>query len=194
MEPTTGKVALTTDARGYLKVWDLFSCVLAYSLPLKYKPHTVLWSKCGLKHSNHASKIDRFALLSDNFLDIRNLDDGESISSFKIDNCGILTCVKFITDELLIVSTSQGHLILASLRDSWTIELRDAHNARIKGLSVQRVSEESSNYFVFSGSSDGYVKVWSLNTEQEPLDLCFVTLTNVKCRITSLESYLFVDS
>ena len=193
VEPTSGRVALTTDAGGYVKVWDLCSCVLAYSMPVKWKPHTVLWppllkSKSSSGNNETESKIDRFAILGDKILDVKSLNDGQTIASFKIDNCGLLTCAKFVTDKLLVVSTDAGHLILVSLEDNKTIELRNAHNSRIKGLSVQPNDEQLNKFTVFSGSSDGFIKVWTSDVAKEPLDLCFVTLVNVKCRITSLTS------
>jgi len=183
IEPASGKVALTTDSGGYLKVWDLFSCVLAYSLPLKYRPHTVFWCP------ELVNKVtDRFALLSDNFLDVRSLANGDSMASFKIDNCGNLTCARFLSPEVLVVATLDGHLIIACLDSDKTIELRNAHNSRIKGLSVQKMSSDSNTYLVFSGSSDGYIKVWTVDMSLKSFDLNFVTLVNTKCRITSLES------
>merc|ERR1711972_1130395 len=107
------------------------------------------------------------------------------MASFKIDNCGNLTCARFLSPEVLVVATLDGHLIIACLDSDKTIELRNAHNSRIKGLSVQKMSSDSNTYLVFSGSSDGYIKVWTVDMS---LNLTFVTLVNTKCRITSLES------
>ena len=182
-------MALTTDSGGYVKAWDVESCVLAYSLPVSWKPHTVRWfvQYTGDQRTQTDAEL-LFALLGNQVLNVRSLKEvGKSVAYFTIDDCGDLLCVEFVNKELLVIASSTGSLILASIVNKKTVEIKNAHNSRIRGISVVHCAPENcedNSCFLFSASSDGFLKYWSLDVEKT--NLSFISLVNVKCRITDL--------
>ena len=182
----SGKVALTVDSGGYLKAWDLHHCLLAYNLPLKSKPHLVKWFSPKIRCS--AEKCDRFLVLSDFLADVRDLETGDSIASFSIKDRGQLTCIDFVDQHNLIAGTSMGDLILMCTKNKKQIDFRQAHQGRIKDLVViGEYTDEDSDFFsltLFSASSDGFLKAWTVDLEL--LNLSLIALVDVQCRLTAL--------
>ena len=191
-----GKVALTLDSGGYLKVWDLYKCCLAYSLPLKKtKPHTVKWFSP--KISCIKEKCDRFVVLSNYLADVRRLESGDSIQLFSVKDRGQLTCIDFIDQKTLIAGNSMGDLIFMYTTGGAhrQTDLRQVHQGRIKSVvvlgedsrEIRNTSEVS--WTLFSASSDGFLKAWKVDLEKR--DLKLISLVDVKCRITDLSAVTY---
>lgn len=113
---------------------------------------------------------DRFSLVSQQTVDV-----------WTISKAGVekrITCnskpttVRWITDERLIVGLENGNIITLTVSDTQALTYK-AHKHRVKSLHYE-------NEMLYSASSSGELKVWSV-TDSKLSEICS---SNAGCRVT----------
>lgn len=158
------KLALSVGGDKTLRTWNLIKGRPAFTINLASKgvllPTEIKFSPGG----------DRFSLVSQQTVDV-----------WTISKAGVekrITCnskptsVQWLTDERLFVGLENGNIITLTVSDTQALTYK-AHKQRVKSLHYE-------NEILYSASSSGELKVWSV--DDSTLDeLCSC---NAACRVT----------
>lgn len=158
------KMALSVGGDKTLRTWNLIKGRPAFTINLASKgvlmPTEIKFSPGG----------DRFSLVSQQAVDV-----------WTISKAGLekrITCsskpitVQWLTDERLYVGLENGNIITLTVTDT-EAQTYKAHKTRVKSLHYE-------NKLLYSASSSGELKVWSV----EETNLVEISSCNVSCRIT----------
>lgn len=154
----SGKLMLSTSTDKTVRTWNLIQGRCGFVTNLKEPANLVRWAPGG----------QHFLLGYDKRIDI-----------YRIANCGIvhsiepnelINCVMFLTDDLIIYGTDSNKIVVYSLGRESEVNSFVAHNRRVK--SVQLVPrhvfarlDSNIEYVICSASSDGFIKLWSLDRD-----------------------------
>lgn len=158
------KLALSIGGDKTLRTWNLIKGRPAFTINLASKgvllPTEIKFSPDG----------DRFSLVSQQTVDV-----------WTISKAGVekrITCsskpssVQWLTNERLFVGLDNGNIITLTISDTQALTY-PAHKHRVKSLYYE-------NEMLYSASSGGEIKVWSVDDSK----LCELCSCNAACRVT----------
>ncbi|CAI5779982.1 p21-activated protein kinase-interacting protein 1 isoform X1 [Podarcis lilfordi] len=167
----SGKLALSVGTDKTLRTWNLVEGRSAFIKNIKQNAHLVKWSPSG----------EVYVVVIANKVDIYNLETA-SISGTIVAEKRI-SSVKFLTDSILAIAGDEEFVRLFNCESQKCLCEFKAHEKRIKEIYT---FEMEGLHILVTASSDGYLKMWSLDLEKinnSPSLLCEV---NTKARLTCL--------
>nr|XP_060630820.1 p21-activated protein kinase-interacting protein 1 isoform X1 [Anolis sagrei ordinatus] len=174
----SGKLALSVGTDKTLRTWNLVEGRSAFIKNLKQNAHLVKWSPNGeLYLVVIANKVDIYKLATASI-------SGTIVTEKRISS------VKFLTDRILAIAGDDEFVRLFDCESQKCLCEFKAHENRIKEISS---FEREGVCVLVTASSDGYIKMWSLDLDQmknAPSLLCEV---NTKARLTCLAVWLKRD-
>lgn len=175
----SGKLALSVGTDKTLRTWNLVEGRSAFIKNIKQNAHLVKWAPDG----------EKYVVVIGNKVDIYTLETAAVSGTIETEKR--ISSVKFITDCILAVVGDEEFVRLFDCESRKCLCEFKAHENRIKEIS----SFEMENFHVLvTASSDGYIKMWSLDLgkiNSPPSLLCEV---NTKARLTCLAVWLRKDS
>jgi protein MAK11 len=169
----TGKLMLSTGTDKTVRTWNLIQGRCGFVTNLKEPASLVRWAPGG----------ELFLLAYDKRVDI-----------YKIANCGIIhtvepaeaiNCVLFLTDQLILYGTDSNKIVVYDVDEEREIVSFKAHERRVKSISIipkQALPniDSTTEYVICSASSDGFIKLWTLQTKTYKETL--IAEIQTKCR------------
>lgn len=183
---SSGKLLLSVSKDKTLRTWNLIKGRCAYIVNLKNVANQVIWSPSCIY----------FGVVFDNQIDIYDIASGSvlhSISKSTFDNKRFNKII-FLDDNIVTVCGDSNEILIYDHKNKKTIINFSAHENRIKDfvyvdpkrISSEAETTEDSIRWLVTVSSDGWIKIWSLdisNLSEEPK---LVTSVNSTCRPTCL--------
>lgn len=158
------KLALSVGGDKTLRTWNLIKGRPAFTINLASKgvllPTEIKFSPGG----------DRFSLVSQQSVDVWTIS--KAGVEKRITCTSKPTSVQWLTDERIYVGLENGNIITLTVSDNQALTYK-AHKQRVKSLHYE-------NEMLYSASSSGELKVWSVDDSKLD-ELCSC---NASCRIT----------
>ncbi|XP_066480443.1 p21-activated protein kinase-interacting protein 1 isoform X2 [Tiliqua scincoides] len=175
----SGKLALSVGTDKTLRTWNLVEGRSAFIKNVKQNAHLVKWSPNG----------ETYVVVIANKADMYKLETASVFGTIVAEKR--ISSVKFITDCILAIVGDEEFVRLFDCESQKCLCEFKAHENRIKEIS----SFEMEGFHVLvTASSDGFIKMWSLDLgkiNSPPSLLCEV---NTKARLTCLAVWLRKDS
>ncbi|XP_053322373.1 p21-activated protein kinase-interacting protein 1 [Spea bombifrons] len=171
----SGKLALSVGTDKTLRTWNLVEGRSAFIKNIKQNAHIVQWSPSG----------EKYAVVMHDKLDMYKLETASVIGT--ISNPKRISSIGFITETLLAVAGDEEVIRLYDTDSQKCLCEFKAHENRVKNLYMFQF--EGSPVLV-SSSSDGYVKMWKMDTDEvqtPPPMLCEVSTS---ARLTCVSVWL----
>ncbi|KAH0617910.1 hypothetical protein JD844_016651, partial [Phrynosoma platyrhinos] len=179
----SGKLALSVGTDKTLRTWNLVEGRSAFIKKLKQNAHIVKWSPSG----------EKYVVVIANKVDIYKLATASVSGTIVMEKR--ISSVKFITDCILAIVGDEEFVRLFDCESKKCLCEFKAHENRTAALVKEIDSFEREGVCVLvTASSDGYIKMWSLDLDQiknAPSLLCEV---NTKARLTCLAVWHKKDS
>ncbi|XP_061448223.1 p21-activated protein kinase-interacting protein 1 isoform X2 [Rhineura floridana] len=175
----SGKLALSVGTDKTLRTWNLVEGRSAFIKNLKHNAHLVKWSPSG----------EIYVVVIANKVDMYKLATASVFGSITTEKR--VSSVKFITDSILAIAGDEEFVQLFDCDSQKCLCEFKAHENRIKEIYS---FEMEGLHILVTASSDGYIKMWSLDLNKiknSPSLLCEV---NTKARLTCLAVWLKRDS
>ncbi|XP_072045816.1 p21-activated protein kinase-interacting protein 1-like [Amphiura filiformis] len=172
----SGKLALSVGVDKTLRTWNLLKGRAAYTTNIKQAADHVLWSPDG----------ELYVVIIGGVINVYNITTASIACTT---NCKKrINAVTFITDRVVAVGGEGNNISLYEITKSEVTCIHDfeAHDNRIKGLKCVPACTVSgkpskSHRWLVSASSDGYIKLWSLQInklqEESPSLLAKISTT-----------------
>ncbi|XP_019399027.1 PREDICTED: p21-activated protein kinase-interacting protein 1 [Crocodylus porosus] len=171
----SGKLALSVGTDKTLRTWNLVEGRSAFIKNLKQNAHIIKWSPSG----------EKYVVVISNKMDVYKLDTASIIGTISAEKR--ISSVRFITDSVLAIAGDDEVVRLYNCESQKCLCEFKAHENRIKDIySFEREGQQ----VMVTASSDGYIKMWSLDLnkiQDAPSLLCEV---NTKARLTCLAVWL----
>ncbi|XP_069816283.1 p21-activated protein kinase-interacting protein 1 isoform X2 [Dendropsophus ebraccatus] len=167
----SGKLALSVGTDKTLRTWNLVDGRSAFIKNIKQNAHIVKWSPSG----------EKYVVVIHDKADVYRLETASVIGTVK--NPKRISSVQFITDSLLAVAGDDDLIRLYHTDSQKCLSEFKAHETRVKSI---HFFECKGSPIIVSSSSDGYVKMWSLDLNKvntAPTLLCEVSTS---ARLTCL--------
>lgn len=173
----SGKMALSIGRDNTLRTWNLIKGRKAYITKLKGAADAVHWSPKGTQ----------YLLVKGSCVDVYEVATGQVEHS--IDFKEHISALTFVTDDIIAVGGEGKNICLYDIATKIEMGQWAAHASRVKCLcTLPGIAAEE--LWLVSASSDGIIKVWSL----ELLSLCsepkLLGEVNTTCRIICMDVYL----
>ncbi|XP_063883697.1 p21-activated protein kinase-interacting protein 1-like [Scylla paramamosain] len=173
----SGKMALSIGRDNTLRTWNLIKGRKAYITKLKGAADSVHWSPKGMQ----------YLIVKGSCVDIYEVATGHVEHS--IDFKEHISALTFVTDDIIAVGGEGKNICLYDIATKIEMGQWTAHASRVKCLcTLPGIAAEE--LWLVSASSDGIIKVWSL----ELLSLCsepkLLGEVNTTCRIICMDVYL----
>ncbi|RWS24577.1 p21-activated protein kinase-interacting protein 1-like protein, partial [Leptotrombidium deliense] len=162
----SGKLLLSVSKDKTLRTWNLIKGRCAYITNLKAIASIVVWSPSG----------SLFAVLFDKRVDVYDISVGDVIHSIAVEHKAV--CVSFLTKHIISVGTENGNIELHNIETKSVITTFEAHSNRVKDMFVT----PSHNSWLFSISSDGFLKLWELDHNNLSKKPKLLTSVDTTCR------------
>ncbi|XP_053102415.1 p21-activated protein kinase-interacting protein 1 isoform X2 [Hemicordylus capensis] len=175
----SGKLALSVGTDMTLRTWNLVEGRSAFIKNLKQSAQLVKWSPNG----------ETYVVVIANKVDIYKLETASICGTIVTEKR--VSSVKFITDCILAIAGDEEFVRLFDCVSQKCLCEFKAHENRIKEIYS---FEMEGLHVLVTASSDGYIKMWSLDLDKiksSPPLLCEV---NTKARLTCLAVWLKKDS
>ncbi|XP_045114040.1 p21-activated protein kinase-interacting protein 1-like [Portunus trituberculatus] len=172
----SGKMALSIGRDNTLRTWNLIKGRKAYITKLKGAADAVHWNPKGTQ----------YLLVKGSCVDVYEVDTGRVEHS--IDFKEHISALTFVTDDIIAVGGEGKNICLYDIATKIEMGQWAAHASRVKCLcTLPGIAAEE--LWLVSASSDGIIKVWSL----ELLSLCsepkLLGEVNTTCRIICMDVY-----
>ncbi|KAF1430192.1 p21-activated protein kinase-interacting protein 1-like, partial [Spheniscus humboldti] len=171
----SGKLALSVGTDKTLRTWNLVEGRSAFIKNLKQNAHIIKWSPDG----------ERYVTVTTNKVDIYKLDTASITGTITTEKR--VSSLRFITDSILAIAGDDEIIRFYSCDSQKCLCEFKAHENRIKDIYS---FEKEGQHVIVTASSDGYIKMWSLDLNKikdVPSLLCEV---NTKARLTCLAVWL----
>uniref|UniRef100_A0A674HVA6 PAK1 interacting protein 1 n=2 Tax=Terrapene triunguis TaxID=2587831 RepID=A0A674HVA6_9SAUR len=171
----SGKLALSVGTDKTLRTWNLVEGRSAFIKNLKQNAHIVKWSPSG----------EKYVVVITNKVDVYKLETASVSGAITTEKR--ISSVRFITDSVLAIAGDDEVIRLYDCDSQKCLCEFKAHENRIKDIYS---FENQGLQVIVTASSDGYIKLWSLELDKiqdRPSLLCEV---NTKARLTCLAVWL----
>ncbi|XP_039378871.1 p21-activated protein kinase-interacting protein 1 isoform X1 [Mauremys reevesii] len=171
----SGKLALSVGTDKTLRTWNLVEGRSAFIKNLKQNAHIVKWSPSG----------EKYVVVITNKVDVYKLETASVSGAITTEKR--ISSVRFITDSVLAIAGDDEVIRLYNCDSQKCLCEFKAHENRIKDIYS---FEKEGLQVIVTASSDGYIKLWSLELDKiqdRPSLLCEV---NTKARLTCLAVWL----
>lgn len=172
----SGKLLLSISKDNTMRTWNLIKGRQAYvSSNVKPHAHLIKWSKSG----------EEFVIAVNDELYLYNNSTGKLMYTIKLEKR--VSSIEFITQDLFIVATDSGILEFFNLNTGEPLAKHKAHETRIKSLKVfdelqdkdEKASQAKSDELFVTASSDGQVKLWSVNVADKSPILTPIEISSI---------------
>lgn len=166
------KALLSISKDNTMRTWNLIKGRSAYVTNIKSQTHLVSWTRGG----------NSFLLAANNDIYLYNNKSGSLEHNFKLDKR--VNSIADIDDSHCIVASDSKSLEVLDLNEGLSVNKFEAHETRVKFVCL--VSQNSDSVKFASASSDGILKLWSIDLADiasKPLELKQV---DIGARITSM--------
>ncbi|KAE8597901.1 hypothetical protein XENTR_v10016643 [Xenopus tropicalis] len=171
----SGKLALSVGTDKTLRTWNLVEGRSAFIKNIKKNAHIVQWSPSG----------DKYVVVIHDKVDVYQLETAAVIGT--INNPKRISSVQFITDALIAVAGDEEVIRLYDTASQKCVCEFKAHENRVKNLHVFELEE---THIVVSSSSDGFVKMWGIDTEKVKTPPSLLCEVSTSARLTCLSVWL----
>uniref|UniRef100_K7F8Y8 PAK1 interacting protein 1 n=1 Tax=Pelodiscus sinensis TaxID=13735 RepID=K7F8Y8_PELSI len=171
----SGKLALSVGTDKTLRTWNLVEGRSSFIKNLKQNAHIVKWSPSG----------EKYVVVVTNKVDVYKLETASVSGTITTEKR--ISSVRFITDSVLAIAGDDEIVRLYDCDSQKCLCEFKAHENRIKDIYS---FEKEGIQVIVTASSDGYIKLWSLELDKIqdiPSLLCEV---NTKARLTCLAVWL----
>ncbi|MPC29217.1 p21-activated protein kinase-interacting protein 1-like [Portunus trituberculatus] len=151
----SGKMALSIGRDNTLRTWNLIKGRKAYITKLKGAADAVHWNPKGTQ----------YLLVKGSCVDVYEVDTGRVEHS--IDFKEHISALTFVTDDIIAVGGEGKNICLYDIATKIEMGQWAAHASRVKCLcTLPGIAAEE--LWLVSASSDGIIKVWSLELSEVP--------------------------
>ncbi|CAH1253630.1 PAK1IP1 [Branchiostoma lanceolatum] len=173
----SGKLALSVGKDKTIRTWNLVTGRPAYTTNIKQVADLIQWSPKG----------DMYAVVT-----------GNKISVYRLETAGLkctldagkrVLTVAYLTNTVLAVAGEDKNIQILNVETGTCTCDFSAHDNRIKSLLCvrdHRSDAEETDLLMVSISSDGYIKVWALKTDQLEKTPTLLAKHNTTARLTAL--------
>jgi len=147
----SGKLALSTSKDATLKMWNLLKGKSAFTIKLKSESEIIEWSPKGTS----------YALVTGSKITLHAISNGQEVQSFQHEKH--ILSLKFVTDNILAAGGEDKIITLWNAITGEILQKIEGHTNRIKDLAIA-FYDHNSLPLLISISSDGFIKVWNINT------------------------------
>lgn len=173
----SGKLALSVGRDNTLRTWNLIKGRKAYITKLKGAADAVYWSPKGTQ----------YLLVKGSCVDVCEVATGRIEHS--IDFKEHISSLTFVTDDIIAVGGEGRNICLYDIATKIEMGQWPAHASRVKCLcSLPGMAAEE--LWLVSASSDGVIKVWSLELLSLSSKPKLLGEVNTTCRIICMDLYL----
>lgn len=178
----TGKIAISVGMDNSLITWNLIKGRKAFESRLKSIGFIVKWSIDGQK----------YIVAGDRKIDVYLVETAQACHSHNFDS-GINDML-VIDKSLIFVGLENGNVAVYNFDSGETLQQWEAHDSRVRAMKLlptlpNNKASKSSNYYLVTCSSDGWLKVWLLQKDNLSEAAKCISSKNSHCRITCLEVY-----
>ncbi|XP_077991664.1 p21-activated protein kinase-interacting protein 1-like [Glandiceps talaboti] len=170
----SGKLAMSIGKDKTLKTWNLIIGRTAYITNIKKVGEIIQFSPSG----------NCYIVAADKQVDVYDLESAKVVHSF---DTGIrIFALVFITEDIVAVAGDSESIKLFSIQKESCLSEFEAHSKRVKSLKTvsDPRSTATNSKLLVSASSDGYIKVWAVNTDKARNDPVLLTEVNTSARLT----------
>ncbi|KAM9166030.1 p21-activated protein kinase-interacting protein 1 isoform 2-T2 [Pangshura tecta] len=147
----SGKLALSVGTDKTLRTWNLVEGRSAFIKNLKQNAHIVKWSPSG----------EKYVVVITNKVDVYKLETASVSGSITTEKR--ISSVRFITDSVLAIAGDDEVIRLYDCDSQKCLCEFKAHENRIKDIYS---FEKEGLQVIVTASSDGYIKLWSLELDK----------------------------
>ncbi|XP_070555824.1 p21-activated protein kinase-interacting protein 1-like [Ptychodera flava] len=172
----SGKLAMSIGKDKSLRTWNLIIGRTAYITNIKKVGELILFSPSG----------NNYVVATDTKIDVYNLESASITHSFDV---GFrIFAVTFLTEDIIAVAGDCEAIKLFSIEEERCLQQFTAHSKRVKSLKcvANPVQEKSYSKLLLSASSDGFIKLWSVDTKKMKHEPVLLTEVNTLARLTCL--------
>ncbi|XP_056377115.1 p21-activated protein kinase-interacting protein 1 [Hyla sarda] len=167
----SGKLALSVGTDKTLRTWNLVDGRSAFVKNIKQNAHIVKWSPSG----------DKYVVVINDKADVYRLETASVIGTVK--NPKRISSVQFITDTFLAVAGDDDFIRMYDVDSQKCLCEFKAHETRVKSI---HFFEYKGSSIIVSSSSDGYVKMWSLDVYKMDTAPTLICEVSTSARLTCL--------
>ncbi|KAL8182537.1 UNVERIFIED_CONTAM: p21-activated protein kinase-interacting protein 1-like protein [Gekko kuhli] len=171
----SGKLALSVGTDKTLRTWNLVEGRSAFIKNLKQNAHLVKWSPSG----------ESYVVVTANTVDIYQLATA-SVSGTIVTERRV-SSVRFITDCILAVAGDEELVRFFDCESQECLCEFKAHENRIKDICSFKREDL---HVLVTASSDGFIKMWSLDPDKIKTSPSLLCEVNTKARLTCLAVWL----
>ncbi|CAG0900352.1 unnamed protein product [Darwinula stevensoni] len=164
----SGKLGLSVGKDMTMRTWNLIRGRSAYITNIKAVADHVTWSPDG----------EHYALVINKKVDIYTVSTAKVVYSIQWPVS--VTSVAFIDEAVVAVGGEKKSIEIHSLTTKTCICSFEAHERRVKALKY------AAPQWLFSASSDGFIKLWHLEAYQTGRKPGLLAQVNTTCRITCM--------
>lgn len=151
----SGKIALSVGRDGYLKLWNLMTGTLAHRIKVRESPTCVQWAPDGTSYLvGFATGIKIYDMRGDFQAEVK-APARTSAASF---------C--FASPRVVAIGCEDGRILVADATTGARQGLLEGHKRRVKGVGRLSASGASGRWLLCSGSSDGEVRIWDVDSNE----------------------------
>ncbi|XP_062617383.1 p21-activated protein kinase-interacting protein 1-like [Saccostrea cucullata] len=171
----SGKLALTVGQDKTLRTWNLITGKSAYITNIKRAADIVCWSPSG----------HFYAVVFANKVDVYKLETGSVCSSWTTEHR--VNSLAFVNDNVVLYGGEGGVVSFYDINNNTELASVSADVNRIRGIcAVKSDPAEEDKYYVFTASSDGFIKMFSLTTKEEKVNMKLLASHNAGFRLTCI--------
>ncbi|XP_061169095.1 p21-activated protein kinase-interacting protein 1-like [Saccostrea echinata] len=171
----SGKLALTVGQDKTLRTWNLITGKSAYITNIKRAADVVCWSPSG----------HFYAVVFANKVDVYKLETGSVCSSWTSEHK--VNSFAFVNDSIVVYGGEGGVISLYDINNNTELASVSAEVNRIRGISaVKSDPAEEDKYYVFTASSDGFIKMFFLTLEEKKVNMKLLASHNAGFRLTCI--------
>ncbi|KAF2354119.1 WD40 repeat [Trinorchestia longiramus] len=177
----SGRLAISVGADRTLHTWDLIKGRKAYVSHLSDAGSLVKWSPSG----------SQYVVVVDSRVDLHLVQS--ATVGYSHDFFVRINDIAFLKDNVILLALENGKVAVHDIEEGCTLQQWEAHSNRVRAMDLMPVAAHNEDqhlkHYLVTGSSDGWIKVWSLQEDdlKEPAEC--VSAKNTQCRITCLAVY-----
>lgn len=168
----TGKLMLSAGRDKTIRTWNLISGRLGFVTNLKESANLVKWSPEG----------QNFVLGYNKRIDVYDIKTCGIVNTIDVE-AGV-SCIKYLDNDILAIGKENGELSFRNSFKKDDLFTFKAHDRRVKDFVLipkDLVPLESYSHLLSTISSDGLIKLWNVDLDDQKSEL--LAEHNVNCRL-----------